>query len=126
MSKKRNRRIIAAVFLFYLIVGILAIIMLKDSTSVLAEHNMVDVLFGDASADKAPSRTEEDPGKIMDKWNENALPGPTESVTREPEEIVTEQIGPVQSVTEQKQPSETVTEQKLPEDKPAGGAQDGT
>ena len=106
MSEKRNRRIIVVVAIFYLIVSILAIFMLQDSDSILADKSLVDVMFADEKTTEVSSVSEGDPERILERWTDTVLPKSTESVTANP--------------------AETVTEQKLPENDPTGGTLNGT
>lgn len=122
MSRKKIRGIIIAVALFYLVIVVLAIVLLKDDHSVLAKQTMAEILFGSKEQDteQITEQKTESPEDILERWTEKkteAVPGPiidpgtesliTESVTEQVTEPITEQVA--EPVTEQV--TEPVTEQ---------------
>ena len=129
MSRKKIKAVIIAVSVFYVIVAGLALLLLDDDKSVLANSTMAELLFGEDSGEKhaevSTGSSEEDPNAILERWTE-AKPvteAVTEVWTEEETELVTEAPtetpteGPVwtitEAVTEQKteKPTETLTEE---------------
>ena len=76
MSRKKIRGIIIAVSVFYLLVSVMALYMLKDSDSVLAEKNMAEVMFGKEEDTESVlqketvTEQENEPDRILEKWTE--------------------------------------------------------
>ena len=110
MSRKRIRRIIISVSVFYVLVAVMAFLMLKDTDSVLAKQTMAEILF-----EKEPvteqSSTQDSPEDILERWTkvQDAPPEPVipELLTEDPTEVMTElpvttELAPVtERVTEQ-------------------------
>ncbi|MBQ9871321.1 MAG: hypothetical protein IJM27_05255 [Eubacterium sp.] len=78
MSRKKIRRIILAVSLFYMIVAVLAIFMLKDNESVLAKQTMAEILFG-KKTEAEKTTASESPDDILGKWTRAAAEHSTEA-----------------------------------------------
>ena len=111
MSRKKIRRIILAVSLFYVIVAVLAFFMLKDNESVLAKQTMAEILFG-KKTDAEKTTASESPDDILGKWTRAATEHSTEAWAGKTtfSEAVTEKVTemPTEKVTEM--PTEKVTE----------------
>lgn len=119
MSRKKIRRIILAVSLFYVIVAVLAIFMLKDNESVLAKQTMAEILFG-KKTEAEKTTASESPDDILGKWTRAAAEHSTEAwagkttfsetVTEKWTEAATEWM--TEAVTEKvtEMPTEKVTE----------------
>ena len=118
MSRKKIRRIILAVSLFYVIVAVLAFFMLKDNESVLAKQTMAEILFG-KKTEAEKTTASESPDDILGKWTRAATEMPTEKVTEMPTEKVTEAATEkvTQAATEKvtEAATEKVTERKTEE-----------
>lgn len=111
MSRKKIRRIILAVSLFYVIVAVLAFFMLKDNESVLAKQTMAEILFG-KKTEAEKTTASESPDDILGKWTRAATEHSTEAWAGKTtfSEAVTEKVTemPTEKVTEM--PTEKVTE----------------
>ena len=103
MSRKKIRRIILAVSLFYVIVAVLAFFMLKDNESVLAKQTMAEILFG-KKTDAEKTTASESPDDILGKWTRAATEHSTEAWAGKTtfSEAVTEKVTemPTEKVTE--------------------------
>lgn len=103
MSRKKIRRIILAVSLFYVIVAVLAFFMLKDNESVLAKQTMAEILFG-KKTEAEKTTASESPDDILGKWTRAATEHSTEAWAGKTtfSEAVTEKVTemPTEKVTE--------------------------
>ena len=123
MSRKRIRVIIVTVALFYLVIVVLAIFLLKDDHSVLAKQTMADILFGNKEQGKAQNTEQitESPEAILERWTEKKtepVPGTeaatepiTEKVTEPVTEVVTEPVTEVVTEPVTEEATEPVTEE---------------
>ncbi len=108
MSRKKIRTIIVSVSIFYLIVAVMSIFMLKENDSVLAEKNMAQILFGketdtntdpEAGSEADPEEDPDgDPDRILEKWTDTVTEKATEAVTEKVTEAATEKV--TEAVTE--------------------------
>lgn len=122
MSRKRIRRIIVAVSVFYVLVAVMAFLMLKDSDSVLAKQTMAEILF-DKETVTEQSTTVDSPDDILERWTEAKTVEPVTEIPDLPTEELTEMVTETPIVTEEatefiteratetKQVTEEVTEQ---------------
>jgi len=131
MSRKKIRGIIIAVSVFYLLVSVMALYMLKDSDSVLAEKNMAEVMFGKEEDTESVlqketvTEQENEPDRILEKWteqrSESVTVRTTETVTEEKTGTVTEKVTEVSTV----KATEAVTEEEYDRQASLSGVQGG-
>ena len=90
MSRRRVKGIIIVVAAFYVFVAVMALVLLQDKDSVLAEKTMAEILFEKESGEKTTENkvTEEnaagseDPDAVLEKWTMGITEGATEEHRR--------------------------------------------
>ena len=109
MSRKKIRMVIVLVALFYVIVTVMALALLEENESVLADTTMAEILFGsgEEQAVSTESSTGNDPGDILERWSSVVSEEITREITEEVTDEVTEEI--TKEITEEV--TEKVTEE---------------